>query len=195
MKKVIIPACALAAALGVSVSAQDKDSTVTTKTQVKADDARTMYLKGCLVQVPGTGLFVLNDAVAVSGEDLTMKTRVQTDIDNDKTKVETKSTAKVDDGDKAVGTSGATHIYELSPASGVNLTPHVGKQVQISGVMVEAGKGDADVKVETRTRVDNDDAPDANAKVTTKAEIPQGPRPRLTALSVTASTTNCDSSF
>ena len=191
MKKVLIPTCVLAAALGISANAQDRDTTVTTKTQVKADDARTMYLKGCLVQAPGTGLFVLNDAVAVTGEDLTTKTRVQTDIDDDKTKVETKSTAKIDDEKKVVGTSGATRVYELSPASGVNLASHVGKQVQISAVMVEAGKGDADVKVETRTRVESDDAPDAKDKVTTKAEIAQGPRPRLTALSITGSAQSC----
>ena len=192
MKKVIIPACFLAAALGVTANAQDRDNTVTTKTQVKADDARTVHLKGCLVQTPGTGLFVLNDAVAVTGGDLTTESRVKTDVDNDKTKVEMKSTVKVDDDDrKTVGTAGAMKVYELSAASGVNLAQYVGKQVQVSAVMVDAGKGTANVKMETTTKVDNDDAPDTKEKVTTKAEIPQGPRPRLTALSVTGSTQSC----
>ena len=190
MKKAMLSACLLAAALGVSANAQD--NTVTTQTKVKADDARTVFLKGCLMQAPGSSVFMLHNATAVTGEDLKTKTQVKTDVDDDKTKVETKSTAKIDDADnKAIGTSGIASVYEVSPNSGVNLASHVGHMVQISAVMVDAGKGDADIKVETRTKVDNDDAPDAKGKTTTKAEIPKGATARLTAMSVTGSSETC----
>src|SRR5687767_7772522 len=102
--KVLIPTCALVAALAVSAGAQDR--TVTTKTQVKADDARTVIASGCLLQAPDTKIFTLKGAVAAVGEDLTAKSRVRTDVDKNETTVRTETRTEVDRGDRPVGTAG-----------------------------------------------------------------------------------------
>jgi hypothetical protein len=179
--KALLPICLFAAALGVTASAQD--NTVKSKTQVKTDDARTMYLRGCLAQNTSTGVFTLTGASAVTSDDLTAKSKVKTDVDKDDTTVTSRT--KVDTDDARVGTAGVVGIYEITGREGVNLASHVGHEVQIAAVMVEAGKGDADVKIKEQTKTDNDDAPDAKSKTTTKAEIDRGATPRLAAVSLT----------
>jgi hypothetical protein len=183
----LIPVCVLAAALGVTAYAQD--STVKTKTQVKTDDAHTMYMRGCLAQNTATGIFTLSGATAVTGDDLTAKSKVKTDVDKDDTTVTART--KVDTDDARVGTGGVVGIYEITGRDGVNLAAHVGHEVQVAAVMVEAGKGDADVKIKQQTKTDNDDAPDAKSKTTTKAEIDRGATPRLAAVSLTDVSPTC----
>jgi hypothetical protein len=181
--KAIIPTCALVAALAVSASAQD--STVTTKTQVKADDARAVVASGCLQQAPDTKIFTLKGAVVAAGEDLTSRSRVRTDVDKNDTTVRTETRTEVD-RDRPVGTSGTMKLYELDPRAGVDLATHVGKQVEISAVMLDAAKGDddADVRIRTETKVDAENAPDSKVRTETKAELPRGANPRLAVVSV-----------
>ena len=189
--KVLIPACALVAALGASASAQD--STVTSKTKVKADDARTVVMTGCLAQAPGGGAFTLAGSSAVTGEDLTLKSKVKTDVDDDDTTVETRSTAKIDTDEKPVGTSGGATMYEVAAGEGVNLAAHVGHRVEIAAVMVDAADGDddAEVTIKSKTETDVDDAPDSKAKTKTELELPRGAHARLTALSVKPLSGSC----
>lgn len=176
--------CALAAALAASLHAQD--SKATTKTDVDADDARTIIATGCLQQAPGTKTFTLMGAVAATGEDLDAKSRVSTDVDKDDVEVKTETRAEVDRDDRPVGTSGATKTYALSPKAGVDLSTHVGKRVEISAVMVDAANGDddAEVEIEDKTKVERDDAPDAKVETETEADLPRGDQARLTVVSV-----------
>ena len=58
--------CALAAALAVGVHAQD--SKTTTRTQVKADDAKAITATGCLVSGYAPGSFALRGAITARGE-------------------------------------------------------------------------------------------------------------------------------
>lgn len=188
--KRLIPVCVLAAALGAPVLAQD--NTVKSNTRVKADDARTVFMRGCLMQNSATGVFTLNGATAVTGEDLKTTSQVKTDVDKDETAVKGKTTAKIDgDDDHGIGTTGTVGIYEVSARDGVNLASHAGHQVQIAAVMVDAGHGDADVKIKDRTKVDRDDAPDSKAKSTTKLNIDKGATPKLAAVSVNDVSPTC----
>jgi hypothetical protein len=188
MKK-LIPVCVLAASIGVPVLAQD--STTKTRTSVKADDAKTMMIRGCLMQNTATGIFTLNRASAISGDDLKAKSTVKTDIDKDDAKVTDKTTAKIDDADKSVGTSGVVGVYELTGRDGVNLMSHVGHEVEIAAVMVEAGKGDADVKIKEDAKTKVDDAPDSREKSTTKVDIDKGATPRLAVVSISEVGSTC----
>jgi hypothetical protein len=182
--KTLIPTCALMAALAAAAHAQD--SKVTTKTEVDADNARAVIASGCLMQAPDTKTFTLRGAVVTTGEDLTAKSRVTTDVDKDDTTIKTETKAEIDRGDRPVGTSGAMKVYDLSPRAGVDLATHVGHQVEISAVMVDAAKGDddAEVEIKERTKVEVDDAPDAKVETKTEAELPRGANARLTVVSV-----------
>ena len=86
-----------------------------------------------------------------------------------------------------VGTSGTVVSYTLVPRSGVDLTTHVGQQVEVTGVLIPAaGKGDDDakIKVEQKTKADVEDAPDAKSNTKAKVEVPRGAYPQLAVTSV-----------
>jgi hypothetical protein len=190
--KRLIPACAIAVALGTSAAAQD--STVKTKTKVDADDAHTVVMRGCLMQAGP--IFTLAGATATGGDDLEIRSKVKTDVDRDDTEVKSKTTAKIENDDHgAVGTSGAVMAYELAPRAGVDLAAHVGHEVEISGVMLDAAKGDddADVKISEKTKVKTEDAPDAKVETKTKAELPRGAHARLAVVSVSPVGSSCGS--
>jgi hypothetical protein len=180
--RVLVPACALALAMAVSAGAQD--TTVKSKTSVKADDARTVVMTGCLTQTGGN--YMLTGMTAATGEELTVTSRTQTDVDKHDTEVKSTTRAEVDGDRTAVGTSGGTKVYHLDPRAGVNLAAHVGQRVEISGVMLDPAKGDDDAEVTIRedTKVKADDAPDARVRTKTKAELPRGAHSRLSVVSV-----------
>ena len=182
--KPLIAICVLALACAGSAAAQD--STATTKTKVKADNARTVTMTGCLQQGVTANSYSLIGNMTASGEDLKSKTTVKTDVDKDKTKVETKDTTKIDDANHApVGT--AFTRYELTPKDGVNLAPHVGHQVEITAVMLDPAKDKDDkakVQIKEKTEIDTEHAPDAKGQSKTKVEVPRGLDARLMALSV-----------
>ena len=191
--RALVPACALAVAMAVTANAQD--STVKSKTKVKADDARTVVMTGCLSETAGT--YMLAGTTTASGEDLTIKSKVKTDVDKDETEIRARTEADIDHGNNdAVGTSGATMMYMLDPRAGVNLSAHVGHKVQISGVMLDPAKGDDDAEVTIRedTQVKKDDAPDARVRTKTKAELPRGAHARLSVLSVKPMSGSCPTS-
>ena len=189
--KRLIPACAFA--LAAAVTAQAQDNTVTSKTRVEVDDAKAFVATGCLEQTLDTKAFTLVEAVGVTGEELSTKSRVSTDVDKNETSVKTETQTRVDGDERAVGTSGTTKNYALSPRAGVDLMPHVGKRVEISGIMVPAAKGDKDAEITIReeTKVDGDDAPDGKTKTRIEADIQRGAHPQLNVLSVKAVPGTC----
>jgi hypothetical protein len=186
----VVTACVLAVAMAASAHAQD--STIKSKTKVKADDARTVVMTGCLTQTGGT--YMLAGATKATGEDLTVRSRVETDVDKNKTEIQGETRAEIDhDNHDAVGTSGATTMYELDPRVGVNLAAHVGHRIQVSGVMLDPAKGDDDAEVTIRedTKINRDDAPDARVRTRTKAELPRGAHSRLSVVSVKPMSGSC----
>ncbi len=148
-------------ALLAAAALHAQDTTIKQETKIKADDAKVMTIDGCL---NGSGSnFMLTNAVAA---------RVAGDKKDEK---------------KSVGTSGVVESYALVPQGGVSLTPHVGHRVELVGVVIDAAKkgdNDAKVKIEDRTKVDRDNAPDSKSKTTSKAEIARGPNAQFAVTSV-----------
>src|SRR5215203_1454107 len=142
--KRIIPVVAAAALAVSSFAAQD--STEKSKTKVTVDDGRAITLTGCLEQQAGP-LFSLRGTSVVSSDDVTSRTRVKTDVDDDGAEVKQSAKSKVDhDDDVAVGTSGLIGTYELTAHQGMDLSAHVGKQVQVTAVALDPKGGDDDAK-------------------------------------------------
>jgi hypothetical protein len=194
--KRFMPFCTLAAAAVFAVSASAQDTTVKTKTDIDADDAKVMLVEGCLQAGEEPGTFVLANVKAVkAGEELESETKAEVDVDEDETEVETETEAEVerDDDDKAVGTAGIVAAYRLTPRAGVNLAPHVGHRVQISAVALEPkdGDDDAEVDIQTEVKTEREDAPDSKVKTETEAELPRGAHARLTAVAVKHISPSC----
>lgn len=170
----------VAAAMTTTASAQD--SKAKSRTDIKADDAKVMSMVGCIRHEPVSDSYLLVGTVTAAGDDLTTKTKVKTDVDDDKTKVEAKSETK---GNDAVGTAGAVSTYLLVATPKADLAPHVGQQVRISALQVEKGHGDADVKIKDETKIERENAPDSKSDSKTKLELPRSPNSAYTVVSVT----------
>ena len=175
--KLLMPIGALVAAL---VSAGAQDTTVKSRTEVKADDAKVLTMTGCLRR-DADGAFTLIGGMSAVGDKVTTDTKVKSDVDRDDATVKSRTKTKTDDG--AVATSG-TSTYLLMPRGDVNLAAHVGQQVQVSAIMVERGEGDADVKIKERTKVDPENADDSTARTKTKIEVPKSPLGSYSVVSV-----------
>ena len=187
----IIPVVALA--LGMAVGGAAQDSTVRSRTRVSTDDGRALTLTGCLERGTGT-VFTLKNASATSSDEVTTKSKVQTEVDDHGDDVKTRSRTEVNrDDSRRSGVPGLKASYELTPQHGVDLSAHVGHQVQITAVALDAAKGDDDarVKVEEETRVNRDDAPDAKVKSRTEANLPRGDQSKVMVLSARTLASSC----
>ncbi len=185
--RLAFPVAIAVAALTAALSAQD--STVKSRTNIKADDARVMSMTGCLRQQLATGVYMLEGTVATSGKEIETNSKVKTDVDRDKTTVKGKSETKANDG--AVATGGGATTFVLVPGNGVDLATHVGEQVEISAIMVKPGHGDADVKIRQKTKVDPENAPDAKSQSKTKLELPRTAAGEYTVMALTPTGRRC----
>jgi hypothetical protein len=183
----LFPTCAIVAVLTAPLAAQD--TKVTSRTQVKADDATVISLTGCLRQEKLSGRYSLVGATAAAGDKVTTRTKVKTDVDDDDVEVTARTRSHADDD--AIGTSGATSTYMLVPRGGVALLPHVDHQVQVSAVMLEPGEDDADVKINDKTTVDPDNAPSRTGRSQTKIEVENVPHGQYAVVSVKALASAC----
>lgn len=174
-------------ALTGALSAQD--STVKSRTTIKADDARVMSMTGCLRQQLATGVYMLGGTVAASGKEIETNSKVKTDVDKDKTTVKGKSETKVNDG--AVANAEGVTTFVLVPGNGVDLASHVGERVEISAIMVKPGHGDADVKIKEKTKVDPEHAPDSKSQSKTKLELPRTAAGEYTVMALTPTGRRC----
>lgn len=119
-----------------------------TKTKTKTDHASVVTYTGCIASNAGqTRSYVLNNVVPAQ-------------------RTTTRS---------ADGTSSTTTTYALVPEASVQLEPQIGHKVEVQGVLVEAGHGDAEVK--TKTEVNGKEQK-------SKTEIERGPYPQLRVMSV-----------
>ena len=187
--KRLMSTCALAAALAATAYAQD--STVKSRTQIKADDAKAVTATGCLIPGLAPGSFALRGGIVARGEELTTKSKTKTDVDKDEARTRTETRTEAD-GDRGRVGAGGIIVYDLSPRAGVELAPNVGKQVQLTAIVLDRGKGDADVKIKEDTRVDGDKGADGKSKSETKLTVPRGDGPRLTVLSVRSLGQSCN---
>src|SRR5688572_16384559 len=183
----LFPTCAIVAVMTAPLAAQD--TTVTSRTQVKADDATVISLTGCLRQEKLSGRYSLVGATAAAGDKVTTRTKVKTDVDDDDVEVTARTRSHADDD--AIGTSGATSTYMLVPRGGVALLLHVDHQVQVSAVMLEPGEDDADVKINDKTTVDPDNAPSRTGRSQTKIEVENVPHGQYAVVSVKALASAC----
>jgi hypothetical protein len=164
----ILSACAIAALMGVGAAAQDRDTTVKSKTEIKTDDASVVSMTGCLRRDIAGNYTLLG--TAVKGRDgITTETKVRTENDRDESKVTTEARTRVEDG--RVGTSGALTTFIVMPREGLVLLPHIGQQVQIAAVMVDPDHKDAEVKIEEKTSVDPGRGEDRTKRSKTEVEI------------------------
>jgi hypothetical protein len=184
--KRLISTCAIAAAFAVAAHAQD--STSTTRTQVKADDAKAVTATGCLVPGATSGSFALKGAITARGEEVSSKTQTRTEVDRDESRVRTETRTRAE-GDHDRG--GGVLFYNLSPRSGVDLATHVGQQVQLTAIVLERGKGDADVRVREETRVDRENGNDSRSRTESKVTVNRGDGPRLNVISLKALGGSC----
>jgi len=86
-----------------------------------------------------------------------------------------------------VGTSGTVVSYTLVPRGGVDLTTHVGQQVEVTGVLIPAATkhdDDAKIKIQEKTKTEVDNQPDAKSQGKAKVEVPRGATPQLAVTSV-----------
>ena len=182
----LIPICAIVAAMTVAVGAQD--TTVKSRTRVKADDATVVSLTGCLRQDALSGRYTLVGTTAAAGEKVTTRSRVKTDVDDDDVEIRARTRSEADG---AIATSGAMTTYMLVPRGNVALLPHVGHQVQVSAVTLDPGEDDADVKINDRTTVDPDNAPSRTGRSQAKIEVEHLPPGQFAVVSVTSLAQAC----
>jgi hypothetical protein len=123
------------------------------KTTVKTDDAHAVTYTGCVQTTQGRS-YVLEHVAPVSRS----------------------TTTNID------GSTTTTTAYALVPDASVQLEPQVGHKVEVTGVMIPAGHGDADIK--TKTEVNGKEQK-------TKTEIDKTSHPQLRVLSVKALGESC----
>jgi hypothetical protein len=86
---------------------------------------------------------------------------------------------------RTVGTGGAvttTTTYALVPEEKVELQQHVGHKVEVTGVLIPAGKGDAKYEATTKSK---------GAEEKTRGEVEKGPMPQLKVVSVKPIAESC----
>ncbi len=175
----------------VVAAPQAQDTTATTRTQVKADDATAVSATGCLIAGVVPGSFALRGGVIARGNEVTTTSRVETNVDKDETRVKAETSTKAD-GDRERVRAGGVTLFDLSPRAGVELASHVGHRVELMAVMLDRGKGDANVTIKEETKVDRENGRDSNGKTETKIDLERGRgNPRLTVLSVKQLATSC----
>jgi hypothetical protein len=166
--------------LALAVTASAQDTTVKSRTRIDADEAQVESMRGCLRQA-AAGRYTLIGSVEAAGRSVTTDSIVKIDRDQDDTTVTADTRAR---GDKGTGADAdALSTYALSPGH-VNLTPHIGRQVQIAAAAVKPGHKDADVKIDDKVTLDPERGRDSTSRSRTRVEIERGPLGQYTVVSV-----------
>ena len=142
-------AAGFALMLGLHAAAQQQppSTSAADQTKVKAEHAQTTTFTGCLQTGTEAKTYILDKVVAAKTTEV-------------------------------VGTSGETSTvtkYLLVPSEQVEMQEHVGHKVEVTGVLIPAGKGDAKIKTETKV-------PGQEEK--TEAKIEKGPVPQFRVISI-----------
>jgi hypothetical protein len=145
---------AIALIFGCSmIGVQAQSQTTESKTKIKTEDAKTMTFSGCVQTGTEARTYILQHVVPVSTTT------------------------------EAIGTGGTltTTSYALVPEK-VELQEQVGHKVEVTGVVIPAGKGDS--KIETKTKT-------GGTEEKTKTEVARGPMPQLRVISVKTLADRC----
>jgi len=138
--------CAVAIAC-VCVLGLRADAQSEQKTKVEAEHGKTLTYTGCVQSGTDADSYLLAHVIPM-------------------TESEVRGTT---------GTVSLESTYALIPEKTIMLHEHLGQRVQVTGVLIEAGHGDA--KIETRTK--------ENGTITkTKEEVKRGPLPQFRVVSV-----------
>jgi hypothetical protein len=124
------------------------------QTKITAEHAQTTTFTGCLQTGTEAKTYILDKVV------------------------QTKTT-------EIVGTSGETATvtkYELIPSEQVEMQQHVGHKVEVTGVLVPAGKGEAKIKTETKL---------PGQEERTEAKIEKGASPQFRVISIKQLADSC----
>jgi hypothetical protein len=148
MKRISTMVLALGCAALFAPQARAQSSETKTTTKVQTEHATSVKYTGCVASDPQTRTYILQNVQPVR--------RTQTTSFD--------------------GTTVTTTTYALVPETRIELEPQVGHTVEVTGVMVAAGHGDA--KVTTRTKTDG------GKEVKEKTEFERGPYPQLRVMSV-----------
>ena len=152
MRRFLIP-FVIAIGCAAVLDVQSDAQTSESKTKVKTEHAKTMTYAGCVQTGTQTQTYTLQNVVPIS-------------------KTETSGTA---------GTT-TTTTYALVPEGTVELQSHVGHKVEVTGVLIPAGKGDA--KINTRSK-------SQGSEEKTKTEVERGATPQLKVISVRQLAESC----
>jgi hypothetical protein len=125
-----------------------------TKTKIKTDDATTVTYSGCVGSGTQTRTYILQNVQPVS-------------------------TTRTTSADGSVSTS---TTYTLVPEGTVELQQNVGRRVEVTGVLIPAGHGDAKITQRTKTN---------GKEEKTTTEVDKGPMPQLKVLSVKPTGGSC----
>ena len=138
-------ALALASASMLALHADAQSSE--TKTKIKTEHGQTVRYTGCVGAGTETQTYILQNVQPIS-------------------------TTKTTNADGTVTTS---TTYSLVPEKTVELQQNVGRRVEVTGVLVEAGHGDAKITQRTKTN---------GKEEKTTTEIDRGAVPQLKVLSI-----------
>jgi hypothetical protein len=129
----------------LAIGASAQDTSVKTETKSSGAQPQTVTYTGCVATGTETRTYVLNKVAPV-----TTTTRVQ-GLGGDSTTVSTE--------------------YVLVPGEKVEVQSHVGKKVEVTGMLIPAGNS----KTETTTKIEREDAKDTKTveKSATKNAMPQ----------------------
>ena len=178
MRFIIHTAVVLAA---LSATAWAQDTTVKSRTTIEADEAQVVSMTGCVRQDAATRAYMLVGNVKAAGQRVTSDSTVKIDVDRDDRTVTAETRTK---GDKGAGVDpDAVSTYGLAPGN-LDLTPYVGRQVQIAAAAVKPGHKDADVRIDEKTTVDPEQGRERNSREKTRVEIERGPLGQYTVVSV-----------
>jgi len=117
-----------------------------TKTKIKTEHGQTVTYAGCVGSGSETRTYVLQNVTPISRTETTT----------------------------ASGTTVST-TYSLVPEGTVELQQNVGRRVEVTGVLIAAGHGDAKITQRTKTN---------GKEEKTTTEVDRGPVPQLKVLSV-----------
>ena len=153
---------ALAIAAGFAYSLHGVAYAQKQKVKVDVEDGKSVTYTGCVQTGSVAKTYVLEHPVPIS-------------------KTQTTEVGTTGNGD-TVTTTTTTTRYMLVPQGNVQLEQSVGHKVQVTGVLVPAGKGDTDYKAKVKTD---------GKEEKIKGEIEQGPVPQFRVISVRPSTESC----
>jgi len=136
----------LAVGCASTLQVATRAQTSETKTKVKAENGKTVTYTGCVQTGTETRTYVLQNVVPVERTETT-------------------------------GTAGTmtTTTYALIPERTVELQQQVGHKVEVTGVLIPAGKGETKYKAKTKSKGSEEE---------TKGELERGPMPQLKVVSV-----------